>query len=143
MDLYPAAPARAPAATLPPSFVLRVALVIGAIALFVAVYLGALLAATWSLVQLLASHSANIGVILVAAADLMLILFLLKGLFMRAEPNKALLLVDTSTQPDLFAFLRRLCAEAGCGFPRRVYLSHEVNASVFRRVSLLSALWPE
>jgi Zn-dependent protease with chaperone function len=50
--------------------------------------------------------------------------------------------VSEKEQPDLFAFLRQLCADTGAPMPHRVYCSHEVNACVFYSTSLFSLFFP-
>jgi Zn-dependent protease with chaperone function len=74
----------------------------------------------------------------------LLCLFLLKGFFKwrRADPGPQRLEVTEKDQPALFAFIRRLCQDTRAPRPRRVYLTHEVNAAVFYDESLLSLFLP-
>jgi len=73
----------------------------------------------------------------------MLFLFLLKGLFKRqAMDLSELREIKEHEQPTLFAFIRKLCEDAGAPFPGRIYLSADVNAAVFYPRSLLSLFWP-
>src|SRR5204862_2053908 len=74
--------------------------------------------------------------------SLMLLLYLLKGLFRRSAPRPMLLEVQRSEQPELFEFIDRLCDDTRAPRPRGVYLSHEVNACVFYRQSLLNLIFP-
>jgi Zn-dependent protease with chaperone function len=79
----------------------------------------------------------------VFAASVMLIAFLLKGLWKRpGDGNAAYLEVTAQQQPELFQFLRMLCQEIGSPFPHRVCLSPEVNASVTWDSSVLSLFAP-
>ncbi|MBM3458202.1 MAG: hypothetical protein FJX77_06690, partial [Armatimonadetes bacterium] len=73
----------------------------------------------------------------------MLFLFFLKGIFkIRRSDTSHMRAVTEAEQPDLFAFIRRLCREVGVAFPHRIYLSHEVNAAVFYDSSLLNLILP-
>jgi Zn-dependent protease with chaperone function len=70
-------------------------------------------------------------------------LFLLKNFFKRHKTDKALQIEITEhEQPVLFAFIHRLCEETRAPFPRRVYLSPDVNAAVFYNTSILSLFLP-
>lgn len=73
----------------------------------------------------------------------MLFFFLVKGLFKRRKPETDLQLEVTEAEhPALFAFVRKLCQETGAPFPYRIYISPDVNASVFYNSSLLNLLFP-
>src|SRR5205823_2082349 len=50
--------------------------------------------------------------------------------------------VTEKEQPELFAFIRRVCRDTRAPFPHRVYLTHEVNAAVFFHESFLSLFFP-
>lgn len=72
-----------------------------------------------------------------------LLLFLAKGLFKRQKVDVSdHIEITAAEQPELFAFLRRLCDETGAPFPYRVFLCSEVNAAVFYDRSLLSLIFP-
>jgi Zn-dependent protease with chaperone function len=62
--------------------------------------------------------------------------FLVKGLFKQSgdAPND-LYELKPEQQPALFAFLRRLAHETRAPMPRRVYVTHQVNAAVISRLS--------
>ncbi|WP_434045631.1 MULTISPECIES: M48 family metalloprotease [Sorangium] len=148
-DVYPVGPAGdLPPVQVTPGYRLRVVLVLASLLTFVALYL-ALLAASGYLVYLTLFEMAwlpgkgiilNLGAI---AASGMLFLFLLKGLFHnRPFSSEGLVEVTEADQPRLFAFLRRLCEDAGSRLPGKVYLSHDVNAAVSYPQSLLSLIWP-
>jgi Zn-dependent protease with chaperone function len=68
-------------------------------------------------------------------------LFLLKGLLRpgRAVPPVSLELTEED-QPELFRFIRQLCADTGAPVPHRVFVMPEVNAAAFCEPSLLSLL---
>ncbi|KYF57105.1 hypothetical protein BE08_07205 [Sorangium cellulosum] len=148
-DIYPAGPAGdLPPVQATPGYRLRVVLVLASLLTFVALYL-ALLTASGYLVYLTLFEVEwlpgkgiilNLGAI---AASAMLFLFLLKGLFHRRPfSSDGLVEVTEADQPRLFAFLRRLCEDAGSRLPGKVYLSHDVNAAVSYPQSLLSLIWP-
>ncbi|WP_437591714.1 M48 family metalloprotease [Sorangium sp. So ce1000] len=148
-DIYPAGPDGAlPPVQATPGYRLRVVLVLASLLSFVALYL-ALLAASGYLVYLTVVEMRWLpgkGVILnlgAIAGSGMLFLFLLKGLFhSRPFSSEGLVEVTEQDQPRLFAFLRRLCEDAGSRLPGKVYLSHDVNAAVSYPRSLLSLIWP-
>jgi Zn-dependent protease with chaperone function len=84
--------------------------------------------------------AAKLGAI---GGSVVLFLFPLKGLFKQHQADPSLLVeVAEAEQPELFAFLRLLCDETGAPFPRRVFVSPEVNAEVFYHSSLLSLIRP-
>lgn len=73
----------------------------------------------------------------------MLFLFLLKALFKRQTRDAGVQIeITEKEQPQLFQFIRNLCRETGAPFPYRVFLSPEVNASVFYNTSLLNLIFP-
>jgi Zn-dependent protease with chaperone function len=73
----------------------------------------------------------------------MLSLYLVKGLFKGSHQDQSLLLeITEADQPDLFAFIRQICAETGAPFPHKVYLTPDVNAAVFYQSSFLSLFLP-
>jgi Zn-dependent protease with chaperone function len=62
----------------------------------------------------------------------MVIFFLFKFLFKRNKTDRSHLIeIKEGDQPELFAFIRTLTQETQSQFPKKIYLSHEVNASVF------------
>lgn len=63
---------------------------------------------------------------------LMVLFFLLKFLFSVSRQDRSGYIRITDTeQPELFATIRQLSDEIGAPFPKNVYLSPDVNASVF------------
>lgn len=112
---------------------------------FVAIYVafGLWLArTTWHLAKLGFQEGSG-WALLAAAMSGLLTLFLFKALVFleRGSPGE-LRELTAAEQPRLFAFLRQLADEAGAPRPRHVYVSHEVNASVFYDLSLLNLLFP-
>ncbi|RYD74176.1 MAG: hypothetical protein EOP55_15710 [Sphingobacteriales bacterium] len=77
------------------------------------------------------------------ASGLMLIYFLIKFLFKKHEETQVGMVETTrKEQPELFAFLENLTRETQTSFPKHVYLSAEVNASVFYNSSFWSMFFP-
>jgi len=73
----------------------------------------------------------------------MLFLFLLKGLFKKHDVDETdYTEITEAEQPELYAFIRRLCREVHAPFPYRIYLSADVNAAVFFDSSLLNLILP-
>lgn len=97
----------------------------------------------------LASRSArsrdneDFWMIVLGIASGVLCLFLVKGFFKwrKAEESKRMEVTE-KVQPDLFAFIRRLCGDTRAPFPHRVFLAPDVNAAVFYNESLLSLVLP-
>jgi Zn-dependent protease with chaperone function len=75
--------------------------------------------------------------------SVLVFLFLSAPLFRRSQVDRSLQLeVTAETQPDLFAFIGRLCDELRAPRPRRVLLSPEVNAAVVGSTSLFHLIVP-
>jgi Zn-dependent protease with chaperone function len=117
--------------------------------LFLAFYFGlilACLAAIYFLISFSANSPVRVRILFVAVFSViptLVLLFLMKGLFRFLRPNKEPYVeITKEEQPRLFRFLERLCEEIGTTFPRRVYVSYEVNACVFYESSLLNLLLP-
>lgn len=62
--------------------------------------------------------------------------------FVKRSGTDRLLELRPQDQPELFAFLHRLADKAGAPRPHKVFLSADVNASVFYDLSLLNLLVP-
>jgi Zn-dependent protease with chaperone function len=76
-------------------------------------------------------------------SSLLLFIFLVKGLFKQQKAdNPSHVEIQEKEQPQLFQFIRRLCRETRAPFPKRVYLSPELNAAVFYNTSILSLFLP-
>jgi len=60
------------------------------------------------------------------------IVFLVKFIFaVSKDENPGRVEVTEQEQPQLFAFIRRLTAETNTPFPKKIYVSPDVNACVF------------
>jgi Zn-dependent protease with chaperone function len=73
----------------------------------------------------------------------MLLLFLAKGLFKSQKADRNTYLpVTRQQQPELFAFIDKVCEETAAPKPAGVYVSPDVNAAVFYDTSLLNLVVP-
>lgn len=82
----------------------------------------------------------GIGIIGVAV---MVFVFLVKFLFsVNKYDRSGIVEVSEAEQPALFAFIRQLTSETKTPFPKRIYLSPDVNACVFYDSSFLSMIFP-
>jgi Zn-dependent protease with chaperone function len=73
----------------------------------------------------------------------MVVFFLMKFLFKRNKIDLSHLIeVTEKDQPELFHFVRRLTKETQAPFPKKIYLSSDVNASVFYDSSFWSMFFP-
>jgi Zn-dependent protease with chaperone function len=153
--LYPPAPAQVDKSVVEPSaaFKKEVSRVLLAIFFFVLTYvvLAALaigLAVLCALggVALIALRPSFItlmlGVGMIALGGLV-VFFLFKFLFAKNDVDRSGLTEITETeQPVLFDFVRRLTEETRTQFPKKIYVSSDVNASVFYNSSLWSMVFP-
>ncbi len=98
--------------------------------------LGALLLAN---IQVILIMILGIGLIL---SGLMLIYFLISSIFIKAPVRADRYEITETEQPELFDFIRQLTIESGAPFPKHIYLTPEVNASVFFDSSFWSMLFP-
>ncbi len=70
-------------------------------------------------------------------------LFLVKGFFKSGQKERTVRVeITADDQPLLFDFIERLCEETGAPLPRKVYVSHEVNAAVMTHTGITSLFWP-
>lgn len=119
-------------------FAVYIALVIGAILLSIGCfYLGyAIIVAMPKFITL------AIGLGLVAVG-LSLVFFLIKFIFAkRTSDNSQRVALTETEQPRLFAFIRELTKETQTPFPKKIYLSAQVNACVFYNSSFWSMFFP-
>lgn len=86
-------------------------------------------------ISLIASHPHYLSVLFgigIGALGLIVLSFLLKFLFKAHRVDRSgLYEIKKADEPQLFALLESLVRETGTRMPRRVYLSSDVNASVF------------
>jgi len=153
--VYPPSPSLVSEEKLKPSasFKKQVAKVIVAIAWFFVVYLLLVISAV-----LLAAFCCYLGlqiiiafpkfITLVAGLGLVgvgvsVIFFLIKFIFsVSKNENPRRVQVTETEQPALYAFIRRLSEETKTPFPRKIYVSPDVNACVFYNSSFWSMFFP-
>lgn len=141
---YPTSPTQVdPTVTEPTASFKREAIkVTGSIVLFMLVYVALMItaillaiAAGWGGIGLIAFRPSFITLMLglgLAGLGIMVLFFLVKFLFKHNKVDRSHLVeVTRSEQPDLFAFIEKLTTEVGAPFPKRIYFSSDVNASVF------------
>jgi Zn-dependent protease with chaperone function len=74
---------------------------------------------------------------------LMIIFFLVKFLFASNKTDRSHMIeITAETEPALFSFIKQITDETGAPFPKRIYLSGEVNASVSYDSSFWSMFFP-
>lgn len=141
---YPVSPTHVnPQVTEPTaSFKSEAVKVMSSIALFIAVYvllmfvaIGMAGAAGYVGIAIIVLHPSLLTLMLglgLAGLGVMVLFFLIKFLFTRNKVDRSHLVeVTRQQQPDLFSFIERLTREIGAPFPKRIYFSADVNASVF------------
>ncbi|WP_153797246.1 M48 family metallopeptidase [Foetidibacter luteolus] len=119
-------------------FAVYLLLVVGAVLLAVGCcYLGVLIiAAMPKLITLLA----GLGLMAVGVS---VIFFLIKFIFSVSKnenPNRVQ--ITEQEQPELFAFIRQLSKETNTAFPKKIFVSPDVNACVFYNSSFWSMFFP-
>ncbi len=135
-----------------PKFKKQVTNVIWALVLFIIVYIllfivGMAIAAAMVTVGCALLMSLRMFLILVLGIGLilsgvMLAFFLIKSIFIKSPKGSKRYEVTEDEQPELFDFIRQLTDESGAPFPKHIYLSPEVNASVFFDSSFWSMFFP-
>lgn len=82
-------------------------------------------------------------VFVAAASSALLAIFMVKAVFfVRRGKLDGVEPVDLSRHPELARFVTQVADEAGAPHPRKVYLTHDVNAAVFYDLSLLNLFLP-
>ncbi|THU33490.1 hypothetical protein FAM09_25415 [Niastella caeni] len=153
--MYPATPENIPVTVTAPSaaFKKEVSKVMGSIVLFFIVYLILIF-----LSVLLAIACVYFGFALIVAIPrfitimlgiglvglgVMVFIFLVKFIFSVARYDRSgIVEIKEKDHPKLFAFIRLLTKDTQTPFPKRIYLSPEVNACVFYDSSFLSMFFP-
>ncbi|MCX6317672.1 MAG: M48 family metalloprotease [Bacteroidetes bacterium] len=153
--VYPPTPSNVPdAITAPtPAFKKEVAGVMGSIVFFFIVYALLLLIATGLVVGCvyagiaiitniprLITIVAGIGLI---GVGVMVFVFLVKFIFSVSKYDRSHIIeIKEADQPALFGFIRQLTQDTQTKFPRKIYLSADVNACVFYDSSFWSMFFP-
>lgn len=153
--IYPVTPKNVDQSVIQPSVSFRqeVFRVLRAIIFFILVYI-VLMAAALGLAALCAIGGISlivafprfitlmIGIGLIGLG-LLVVFFLLKFLFSSNKVDRSHLTeIEERDQPALFAFIRTLTRETQTPFPKRIYVSSDVNASVFYDSGFWSMFFP-
>lgn len=78
-----------------------------------------------------------------ASVGLLVVFFLFKFLFKRHKTDRTgFIEVQRQEEPQLFELIDDIVAEVGTSFPKRVYLTHDVNAAVFFDSNFWSMFFP-
>jgi Zn-dependent protease with chaperone function len=153
--LYPATPTNVPAAVTQPSaaFKKEVSSVMGSIVFFFIVYVLLFILSIALVVGCVYAGLAIIthirhwigilGGIGMIGVGIMVFIFLVKFLFAvtRFDRSNSIGITETE-QPELFAFIRRVTIDTETPFPKKIYLSPDVNACVFYDSSFWSMFLP-
>jgi Zn-dependent protease with chaperone function len=155
MTAYPPSPKNADPRVLAPSasFKKQVGLVVSSILLFFFVYIllmlaaFALAAACFYFGGLLIINVPRFITIMIGlglmALGISVVFFLIKFIFAVSKNENPLRIeIRKEEQPELFSFIRRLSKETGTSFPKKIFLTGEVNASVFYNSSFWSMFFP-
>ncbi|MEM8906802.1 MAG: M48 family metallopeptidase [Bacteroidota bacterium] len=113
-------------------------LIAGAIALtFACVYAGILMIITMPRVIIIAL---GIGL---ASMGFLILIFLFKFMFKSHKVDRSHLVeISQKEEPELFQMIESIVEEVGTSFPKKVYLSSDVNAAVFYDSSFWSMFFP-
>lgn len=123
------------------------------IVLFIVVYLmliilafGLTILCAYAGISLIIAHPSLITLILgagIASMGFLVLIFLFKFLTKTHIVDRSHLTeITEEQQPELFQFIREIVKETHTGFPKKVYLSHDVNAAVFYDSSFWSMFFP-
>ena len=79
----------------------------------------------------------------IASFGFFILVFLLKFIFASHKIDRSYLYeIKKMDEPELFNMIKEIVKEIGTSFPKKVYLSNEVNASVFYNSSFFSMFFP-
>lgn len=118
--------------------VIYVVLLLLAIALTVLCVLGAF--AFVSIKPMMITYGVGIAF---ASIGFLTLIFLFKFTFKKHKVDRSHLVeITVNDEPKLFSFIRDIVEEVQTDFPKRVYLSNDVNASVFYDSSFWSMVFP-
>lgn len=81
--------------------------------------------------------------IAILLVSLIVCFFMVKFIFSRHKTDRSMLLkITRREEPHLFGMIDEIVAQAGCRFPKNVYVSADVNASVFYNSGFWSMFLP-
>lgn len=152
---YPSTPKNIDQRILEPSanFKREAVKVLGGIFFFIFVYL-VLIIAAFALAALCAAGGIGLVVLKpmfltimlglgLAGLGVMVVVFLVKFLFKKHSVDRSgLIELERHEQPRLFEFIATLAKETQTPFPKKIYLSSDVNASVFYNSTFWSMFFP-
>ncbi len=152
---YPPSPADVDPKILAPSasFKKQVGLAAGSIVLFFIVYILLVLAATalaaacFYFGAMLIINIPKIFTIMIGlgmmALGVSVVFFLVKFIFaVSKNENASRIEITEEEQPELFSFIRKLSKETRTPFPKKIFITGDVNASVFYNSSFWSMFFP-
>lgn len=153
--IYPPAPANADLSKLEPSpaFKQQVGKVVFSIILFFITYLLLVLLATglafgcmWACVAIISASPGFLTLMLgvgMLVLGIAVFVFLVKFIFAQTkEDNSMKLEITREQEPALFEFIKKLTEETKTPFPKKIFLSADVNASVSYNSSFWSMFLP-
>ncbi|WP_417351885.1 M48 family metalloprotease [Flavobacterium alkalisoli] len=139
--------------TISKNFKQKTVMAILAIILFVITYLVLIAAALgltilcgYGAIMLIALRPLLITIMLglgLGSMGLLILFFLIKFIFAvskKEEPDY--IRIYEEDEPELFALIEDIVAQVGTSFPKKIYVSHQVNASVFYNSSFWSMFLP-
>ena len=142
--LYPATPVDVPLAFTEPSdsFKKEVRRVLGSVVMFFIVYLvmfllsiGLVVACFYGGIAIITGMASLYGIIAglgLMGVGLMVFIFLVKFMFAVSRYDRSgIIEIKEAQHPRLFAFIRQLALDTQTPFPKKIYLSPDVNACVF------------
>ena len=136
-----------------PEFKKQASKAIASIVAFIVVYLllmalalvlagACVLAGFWLIVSIPKAITILIGAGL-AGFGVMILVFLVKFLFSQSKTDESdSIEITAADQPRLFEFIHSIAAETGTPTPRKIFISHDVNACVFYNSSFWSMFLP-
>lgn len=139
--------------TVSPTFKKKTTKAIAAIILFIVTYLVlfalalGLMAVCFVGAGYILKEHASLATLVLAAGlvvfGVMIVYFLIKFMFKTHKTDLSdLTLITRAQHPDLFAFIDGIVKEVGTPFPNKIYISPQVNASVFYDSSFWSMFFP-
>jgi Zn-dependent protease with chaperone function len=153
--MYPATPQNLPASITAPSaaFKKEVSKVMGSLVLFFIVYILLILLSVlltigcvYGGIAIIVAVPRFITIMLgigLISLGVMVLIFLVKFIFSVSKYDRSgIVEIKEEDHPRLFAFIRQLTKDTQTQFPKRIYLSPEVNACVFYDSSFFSMFLP-
>ena len=154
-DLYPKSPELDSYKFLRPSSSFRkgVARTVGAILFFILFYLflvmvtmGIMVASIYggvAILQTTLSAWAILGAVALMLSGILIFVFMIRVVFMRVKTeNVGLVRISEKNHPELFKMIDQLTYEIGTSFPKNIYLTADVNASVAFDSTFWSMFFP-